>query len=284
MAPVIPPLLLAATLLAGRAEAAGYHFLRVEGITSTAPGQGVQGGVGASLFSDAARGWITFGAPGEAGPLVREGWLESRALGPVMGVVPPAFAPIVDPYRTPWLLPWTRLRLGGEAVTQRAFAADLSHHRIVNLLGFGATDPRVAWVGPSLGLGAHAAWWTGWRGAPEGVVATGMLTGEAGVGAGVTVRDSFWAQGHAVEHVDLFGEHAHNLRLAGAVGVGLARVGAPVGLEVTGRWDLGTDNAQGELASAWTARASLFWQLAPPYRTRIEERVEARVARAGADR
>lgn len=138
------------------AEAAGFHFGRAEALVGWADGDDWSAGLGARLFSDAHQARITFGDPA-TGPLVREAWLQSRPLGPVIGVVRPGFA-------------------------------------------------------------------------------------------------------------------------AGATGVCFERLGLPLGIELAAEVDHGVRNATGELATTPRARLSLWGQLAPPYRTRIEDRVEAATA------
>ena len=46
-------------------------------------------------------------------------------------------------------------------------------------------------------------------------------------------------------------------------------------MEVTGRWHRGDDNVMATETEDWTVGALLFVSLAPPYLTRLEERIEA---------
>lgn len=270
---MVAALLLGLFLAVTTAEAAGFHFGRAEALVGWADGDDWSAGLGARLFSDAHQARITFGDPA-TGPLVREAWLQSRPLGPVIGVVRPGFADIVRPWGRPWLLPWTPVALGGEAATQRRLTADLAHLRVFNLAALGGVDPRIAWAGPAVGVGVHATWWSApderWWGAGVG--------GRAGFGGGVTIRDSWYAEGHTLALFDAFGTPAWGLRAAGATGVCFERLGLPLGMELAAEVDHGVRNATGELATTPRARLSLWGQLAPPYRTRIEDRVEAATA------
>src|SRR5207253_5626697 len=98
-------------------------------------------------FSDAVHAWFTANGDG-----VREGWLESAVEGPVIGVVPPAFDDIVDDTRDHLVLPWTRLRLGGDAATRRTFDVDLAELGVLDLAAFTGEDPRLGYAGPALGV------------------------------------------------------------------------------------------------------------------------------------
>lgn len=255
------------------AQAAGFHFGRAEALVGWADGDDWSVGLGARLFSDAHQARIAFGDPA-TGPLVREAWLRSRPLGPVIGVVRPDFAEIVRPWRLPWLLPWTPVAIGGEAATRRRFTAELSHLRVLNLAALGGVDPRTAWLGPAVGVGGHVTGWSapdrGWWGAGAG--------GRAGLGGGLTLRDSWYAEGHALARFDAFGTPAWGLRAAGATGVCFERLGLPLGIELAAEVDHGVHNATGALTTTPRARLSVWGQLAPPYRTRIEDRVEAATA------
>lgn len=261
--------------LIATASAAGYHFLKAEALYGVRPDT-PQAGVGLSLVSDALAGWVTFGDPAD-GPLLRTWRLEGQSRGPVIGHVPPAFDPFVATPRVAWLLPWTPLRLGGDAEAGKDFEVDLSAHTLLNVPGFAGVDPRRAYLGPSLGLGVNGTWWDDWRG--EGAdVATGKLTAEAGFGGGVTLRDTVYAQARALGHVDLFGVHQVNLGVAGTTGVYLDRVGLPLGVELRGELDAGNDNAALTPDTEWAVLTSVYWKLAPEYQTKIEEGVERRQA------
>lgn len=257
------------------AEAAGFHFVRAEvigGVSDEVP----EGGVGASAISDGLAGWITFGDPRADGALVRAWRVESAWHGPVLGVVPRAFRGLVEPHVVPFAIPWVQGHLGGDAAAGELVAADVSGHYVLNVPGFWQVDARRAYVGPSLGLGLNGTWWDGWRGAEEGVVMTGKVTGEASLLAGVTVRDTWYAQGRAVASLDLFGIHQSNLGVAAVTGVFLDRIGLPIGLELRGELDQGDDNVAAAPGMRWAVRAALFWKLTPPYQTKIEEDLERR--------
>ncbi len=267
--------MLALLALLPTADAAGFHFLRADvigGVTAGVP----EGGVGASAVSDALAGWITFGSPRLDGHVVRAWRFESSFHGPVIGVVPRAFRGLVDPYDVPFAVPWVQGHLGGDAAAGKLVEADVSGHYVLNVPGFWQVDPRIVYVGPSAGLGLNGTWWQGWRDQPEGVVMTGKVTGEAGLLAGVTVRDTWYAQARAVASLDLFGVHQSNLGVAGVTGVFLDRVGLPIGFEVRAQLDRGDDTASTRAETRWSMRASLFWKLTPPYQTRIEEDIERR--------
>lgn len=261
------------------AHAAGFHLLKVEAIGGVDGAGERAAGVGLSTWSDLLHAWATFGEPGGEGTVIREAWLESRALGPVLGVVPPAFGDAVTPYAQPALLPWGAFRLGGDASEGKTFEVDVSQSVVLNAPGFFGVDGRRAFAGPALGLGLNGTWWRGWKGG-EAPVMTGKLTGEAGLVAGVTARDTWYAQGRGGVSADLFGEHLWQLSAAASTGLYLARVGAPVGIEITGEIAHGEDNRLTTVATTWEARATLYWKLAPPYQTRLEERVEQRLQAA----
>ena len=271
-------MLLALTI---EAEAAGFHFARAEvigGMTEGVP----EGGVGASVVSDVLNGWITFGDPAVDGHLVRAWRIDSSFHGPVLGVVPPTFRGLVRPHDVRFAVPWFQGHLGGEAAAGKLVEADVSGHYVLNVPGFWNVDPRHAYIGPSAGLGLNGTWWEGWRGAPDGVVMTGKATGEAGFLAGVTVRDTWYAQGRAVLSLDLFGAHQKNLGVAAETGVFLDRVGVPVGVEVRGELDRGNDTVTTLPATRWAVRLGLFWKLTPPFQTKIEEGIERRRREAAA--
>lgn len=258
------------------ADAAGYHFLKAEALYGVRP-DAPEAGVGLSLVSDALAAWVTFGDPARDGHLVRTWRLEGQSRGPVIGHVPPAFDPLVAQPRIAWLLPWTPLRVGGDADAGKDLEVDLSAHSLLNVPGFFGVDPRRAYAGPSVGLGVNGTWWDGWRGG-DTAVATGKVTAEVGLGGGVTLRDTVYAQARALGHVDLFGVHQVNLGVTATTGVYLDRVGLPVGVELRGELDAGNDNAALTPGTDWAVLTSVYWKLAPEYQTRIEERVERRQA------
>lgn len=261
--------------LLATAHAAGFHLARAEligGVTAGVP----EGGVGASLVSDAVNGWITFGDPSADRHVVRAWRLDSSFDGPVLGVVPPTFRGLVRPHDVPFALPWLHAHVGGDAASGKLVEADVSGHYLFSVPGLWRVDPRRAYLGPSAGLGLNGTWWEGWRGAPDGIVMTGKLTGEAGLLAGVTVRDTWYAQGRAVVSLDLFGEHQSNVGAAAETGVFLDRVGLPVGVEVRGELDRGNDTVTTLPATNWAVRLGVFWKLTPPFQTKIEEDLERR--------
>lgn len=264
------------------AKAAGFHFLRAEAIAGASDGV-PEGGVGASAISDALAGWITFGSPATDGHIVRAWRVSSSDLGPVIGVVPPLFRGLVRPHALPFALPWLHAHVGGDAATGKLVEADVSAHTLLNVPGFWGGDPRRAYLGPSAGLGLNGTWWEDWRAtSAPGVVMTGKITGEGGLLGGVTLRDTWYAQGRAVAGVDLFGEHAWNVGVGAVTGVFLDRVGVPAGLEVRGQVDIGDDTASGAVEPAWSVRGALFWKLTPPFQTRIEQELEKKRRRADA--
>lgn len=259
--------------LLASAYAAGFHYLKAEAIVGVTDEATPEGGVGFSLVSDALSGRITFGAPRAGGHVVR-GWsLEGETLGPVIGYVPPTFRGLVPDTSVRALLPWTPFRVGGDAGTGKAFEADLATHALFNVPGLWGVDPRHAYVGPSLGLGLNGTWWDGWRG-EDAPVMTGKLTAETALGGGVTVRDTWYAQGRALAHMDLFGTHQGGLGVSGATGVFLDRAGLPLGLEVRGDVTTGNDTVTTGAETDWGVFTSVYWKLSPEYQTRIEEQVE----------
>lgn len=258
------------------AAAAGFHLFRLEAQGGFTDQADWSAGVGARFFSDALHARVALGDPA-TGPLLREAWLESRALGPVIGVVRPELADLVRERRVPWLLPWTAAALGGEAATRRRLVVDVSHHRVLNLAAFADVDSHAAWVGPSVGLGAESTWWVDYAGSGRDPLRA-SLTAEAGFGGGLTLRDTWYLQAAAVTQVGLFGEHAWEARARGATGLSFERLGAPVGLELGGEVHHGDHNVTAEVRTTTSGRVSVWWQLAPPYQTRIEERVEQATA------
>jgi hypothetical protein len=256
------------------AEAAGFHFFKVEGLATVASAGDYAGGVGLSPFSDLFHGWVTFGDPAGDGRIVREGWIESRRLGPVLGVVPPDFEDMVPHRANAWIVPWSTWRAGGNADQRRSFELAFAQHAIVNGLAFAGADPRRAFVGPDLGVGLEGTWWRGWKDVDGANVMTGKLTGQAGLAAGVTVRDTWYAQARSTARIDLFGAHQTQWLTAGDMGIFLDRVGVPFGVEVRGELELGDDNVHARDEARWSALAMVYWKLTPPFQTRIEEAVE----------
>lgn len=259
-------------LLVADAAAAGFHYVKASAIGATDVEGGLQGGLGVSFVSDALSAWATAGDP-RTGPLVRAWRLEGQPLGPVLGYVPPAFRGVVTPARVPWALPWTSFRVGGDVPAHKDLELDVATHRLLNVPGALGVDPRHAYVGPSLGLGLNGTWWDGWRGG-EAPVMTGKVTAEGGFGAGFTLRDAWYAQGRVVAWLDLFGRHQASVGAVAATGVSLERLGVPVGLELRGQVERGDDTWTATPSTTWGASAWVSWKLAPPFQTRIEERVE----------
>jgi len=264
------------------AEAAGFHFVRAEAIGGVTDAGAPEGGVGASAISDAVRAWVTFGSPAVDNHVVR-GWrLAGNEDGPTLGLVPPTFRGLVRPRDVPFAFPWVHGHLGGDALAQKLVEADVAAHYVLNVPGFWNVDPHRAHLGPTAGLGLNGTWWEGWRSAPEGVVMTGKLTGEAGFVAGITVRDTWYAQGRAVGRLDLFGVHQTHLDAAAVTGVYLGRAGVPLGLELRAALDRGTDTVTVAPATRWSVHAALFWKFTPPFQTKIEEDLERRRKAAAA--
>jgi hypothetical protein len=274
--------MLAALLAILPASAAGFHFLKAEAIGGV--GGGADGaaqaevGVGASIVSDVVAGWITFGDPAADGHLVRAWRIESSFYGPVLGIVPRSFRGLAPPPARDWLFPWTYGSLGGDTAARTLVAAKVAGHYLLDVPGVWAIDPRRAYVGPSAGLGLAGTWWDGWRDETSTVVMTGKITGEGGLAAGVTVRDTWYAQARAVASIDLFGIHQTRLDVAAVTGVFLDRVGLPLGVELRGELDRGNDTVTTLPETHWSARAALYYKLVPPYQTRIEEGIERRRA------
>lgn len=264
-------------LLSGPARADGFHFLKVEALGGVDDGGTWEGGVGAGTFSDALHLWGSFGDPAADGRVLRELWFDSRVQGPTLGVVPEAFLDIVPVYPRPWLFRWAGGRLGTDAHAGKTFEAEVWRYQVLNGLGFTPADPHRAYLGPALGLGLEATWWEGWRGG-EAPVMTGKLSGRGGVVAGATARDTVYAQARLVGQVDLFGRHQAGWVVGGSAGVFLQRVGVPVGVELSAEREAGNDNVSAAPDASWEARASVYWKLAPPYQTRLEERVQRGLA------
>ncbi|MFZ5481484.1 MAG: hypothetical protein ACOZNI_32280 [Myxococcota bacterium] len=255
------------------AVAAGFHFLKAEGIYGVGEGGVPEAGAGVSLMSDSFGAWATFGSPGADGGVLRAWRLEGQPLGPVIGYVPPAFRGMVAQAANPRAIPWMPVRIGGDAAARKDLEIDVGTHWLVNAPGFWEIDPRHAYLGPSVGIGANATWWDGWRGG-DAPVMTGKLKAEAGFGGGLTLRDTWYAQGRARAWVDLFGGHQGGVSGAAATGVYLHRVGLPLGLELRGEIERGDDNVLAAPDTSWSLRAAVFWRLAPEYQTRIEEDIE----------
>lgn len=255
-------------LLCAGAHAAGFHFLKGEAIVGVDATGGVEAGVGASMVSDAARAWMTFG---DAPVGVVKAWrIEARPEGPVIGWVPRDFRALYPAYPRPWLFRWTSARLGGDADLRQTAAGELTVNGLLNLPGFADVDPRHAYAGPSLAVGAHA---TAWRGAE----ATGSLTASAGLAAGITLRDTWYAQARGEGRVDLFGTHALDVGGSAITGLYFARAGLPVGIEVTGELHHGADRFDARPGTDWTLRGALYFKRTPQFQTPTEERIEQRI-------
>lgn len=262
----------------GAALASGYHFLKVEGLAGYDDAGRVSGGVGLGTWSDLLGAWLSFGDPGADGWALRQAWVDVGPWGPTIGVVPPAFADIVDPPRLPWLLPWTRARVGSDMDHHRYAQALVQQAWVLNPLAWAGSDPQVAYLGPTAGLGLQADWWRDWREVTDLHVMTGKLSARGGLAGGLTLRDTWYVQASALAGVDLFGIHQVELGLAGVTGFFFDRLGLPLGLELEGRWLAGDDNAAVTWGSSWETRAGLYWKLVPPHRTRLEEEVSRRAA------
>ena len=261
-------------LSAGSASAAGFHFFKVEAVAATNDVGAVAGGRGFSTFSELVHLWAVAGDPALEGPFVREAWLESRSVGPVIGVVPPTFVDLVRPYGNALLVPWGSFVVGGEAATRTSFTTSWAQHLILNIPGYFQADPRRVYAGPTVGIGLNGTWWRDWKDVPDNPAMTGKLTGQAGLALGGTVRDTWYAQARATGRLDLFGDHQRELVVMGITGVSLDRVGVPFGVEITGELDQGDDNVHAAPATTWKAHGAFYWKLTPPYQTRLEEAVE----------
>lgn len=260
------------------ALASGYHFLKVEALAGLDDQGRPSGGIGVGTWSDLLHAWATFGDPAADGWSVRQAWVESRPYGPVIGVVPPAFLDIVDPYQTPWLVPWATVHAGTDIDHGRYAEVYANQLFVLNAPAWAGVDPQIAYVGPAAGLGLQADWWRDWRDVPDLHVMTGKATGIGGVLGGITVRDTWYAQARALASIDLFGVHQYDLVLAGTTGLFLDRVVAPVGLELSGELGRGNENVHVRTQTRWAAKVALFWKLVPPYRTRLEEEIARKAA------
>lgn len=271
-------------ILVASALASGYHFLKVEALAGLDDQARPSGGLGLGTWSDLLHAWASFGDATADGWSVRQAWVESSPYGPVIGVVPPVFADIVDPYPTPWLVPWSHFRLGTDIDHGRYAEVYGSQLFVLNAPAWAGVDPQIAYVGPAIGLGLQADWWRDWRDNPGLHVMTGKLTGQGGLLAGFTVRDTWYLQARALAALDLFGAHQLDLSVAGTTGVFFDRVVAPVGVELSGELGRGNENVHVRTQTRWAAKVALFWKLVPPYRTRLEEEIERKAeARSAAE-
>ena len=250
------------------ASAAGFHYLRVAAIAGTNSEAAPEAGVGVSTWSDSAEAWVTFGGkPGAPG--VRSWRVQTGAFGPEMGLVPPAFEATSPPSTRPWLVTWAPTRLGGDPGRGVAVEVDQAAYAAINLPGSFGVDPRRALFGPVLGVAATATWWT----APTPYA---VITRDVGAVAGLTLRDTIYAQAIGLARFGMFADEPPVLRGGAVAGVYLGRPLAPIGLEVRGDVEHGRVDASSARETRWSARASLYWRFAPEHRTRIEERVQAR--------
>ena len=260
---------LCAALLAAPTRAAGFHLLKADVLGGWSSQGRPELGLGASLYSEELASWLLFGDPDlPDGHLVKAWAMESRVRGPVMGGLPPSMRALgfVEPARMErpsLLVPFRAWRVGADHRVGRWLDASWSGQVLANLPGLWGEEPRTRLLGPTLGLGLDLCWWEGWRGASEGLINTGKITGQGGLVAGLSHRDALWAQLRLLASVDAFGLHQHALRASGIAGFSLAPLGPPFGMELIGDWERGDDTADLRVHSAWSLRLALSWRLLP---------------------
>ena len=151
--------------LCPRAEAAGYHLLKLEGIYGTSEQDEVEAGFGAFVVSDQLGFWMTFGDREAGGPgrdsAVKEWWLEGSWYGFQLGA-PDLERLGLDEDEIPVptvLFPYGFGRFGADRTQNKLLTVDYSQHLVFSVPGLWGQDARFFHVGPSLGLGVNTTWW-----------------------------------------------------------------------------------------------------------------------------
>jgi len=263
-------MLLPALLSLSIAQAAGLHMIEAEaiyGLAEPAVDGGplpVEAGFGLSMASDGFAYQMTFGDPDPPGngqgKRVKEWWFNRNFYGmPLMkGAVPFVDDESLTEGR-PWLLSDSFGHLGGDATTRRNFEWQTSNHLGLSLPGFFGVAPQRLHLGPTAGFGLQLTWWELWKNHDQSTVATGKVTGEAGVVAGAHWREALYLQGRGTLHYDLFGIHQRHLHATAVAGVFLGAISEQRwGLEVRGEADSGNDTVTTRKDERFTVQGVLF--------------------------
>ena len=259
----------AGLLSTGPAKASGYYLLEADLRAGVTEGPEAEGGLGLSLYSDELAAWVTIGdASATGGRRIKEWWLDSRTLGPVMGSLPAAMeaAGFDEPVRVGkenlWI-PFRSWSFGADYTTGRWLEWDASHHVLINLATLTRVSHRSLLFGPTVGVGANLSWWEGWRGNDTRLINTGKITAEAGWIAGVCLGDISYAQARLLTWVDAFGLHQRQLRFAGVIGFSTIERGFPLGLELQWELERGDDTVDLQPHAATTIMLAATWRLMP---------------------
>ncbi len=263
-------IVVAATLAAPtRTWGTGFYLMEASLLGAVNEQQGMEGGVGLSLYSDELGAGLTMGAADlDGGHRVKEWWFDSRPLGPVMGTLPPSMraAGFDEPLRqgrANVVIPFRSWRFGADHTTGHWLEWDASAHVLLNLGGFLSVSHSVLQFGPTAGVGANLSWWQGWRGNEDGLINTGKITAEAGWIAGYCANNLFYVQARLLAHVDAFGIHQHKLALDAVMGISLVERGLPLGLELRASFDHGNDTVDLAPATAYTLGGAISYRLLP---------------------
>jgi len=258
-----------ATVGSSRAQAAGFYLLEADLKAGVSEGPLAEGGLGLSLYSDELAAWVTIGDSAQTGGRrVKEWWLESRSLGPVMGALPPSMqaAGFTEEERVGrenlWI-PFRTWAFGADYTTGRWLQWDYSHHLLCNLASFTRASHRSLLFGPTLGLGVRLDWWEGWRGNDTQLINTGKVTVEGGWIAGVCLGDLSYAQARLLTWLDVFGDHQHQLRFAGVLGLTGIERDVPLGLELQWELERGDDTVDIQPWATHTVMLAATWRMMP---------------------
>ena len=273
--PILACALWTGALAPGGARASGYYLLEADLRAGVAEGPTAEGGLGLSLYSDELAAWVTVGDDSvSGGRRVKEWWIESRVLGPVMGTLPPSMAAagFDEPTRVGKANLWIPFRswsFGADYTTGRWLEWDASHHLLLNLTALTRFSHRRLLFGPTVGIGANLTWWEGWRGDDSRLINTGKISAEAGWVAGFCLGDVSYAQARLLTWVDAFGLHQHQLRFAGVLGVTGIERGVPLGIELQWELERGDDTVDALPGASSTVSLAATWRLMPS-NTRVD--------------
>ncbi len=270
---------LAALLLApAAAQGSGYYLFEADLRAGSVEGAQWEGGLGLSLYSDELEALATIGDPDlGGGRRVKEWWLASRRLGPIMGNLPATmraagFAEEIRLGKQQLWIPFRSWSFGSDYTAGQWLEWDASHHLLVNLAALTRINHSSLLFGPTLGAGVNLSWWEGWRGNDDQLIATGKITAEAGWIAGICLADVGYTQARLLGWVDAFGIHQRQLRFVGVLGVSGVELGLPLGLELHWEFERGDDTVDTLPAASHSLMLAATWRLMPP---RGEERKDA---------
>jgi hypothetical protein len=256
-------------LISRDAVASGYYLLEGDLRAGVVEGVQIEGGLGLSLYSDELEALVTVGDTGlSGGRRVKEWWLASRRLGPVMGNLPPAmraagFEEEIRVGKQQLWIPFRSWSFGSDFTTGHWLEWDMSHHLLVNLASLTRINHSSLLFGPTVGAGVNLSWWEGWRGNDEQLINTGKITAEAGWVAGICLGDVGYTQARLLTWIDAFGLHQRQLRFAGVAGFSGVELGFPLGLELQWEIERGDDTVDALPGRTHTVMAGVTWRLMP---------------------